>query len=73
MNLSMDRSYTLCLLARSALFAASVLALGTTMVVAQEGQPVPKSTPKATLLRLPAPLLRRLHLDPVLQPTKRPG
>ena len=48
MNLSMDRSYTLCLLARSALFAASVLALGTTMVVAQEGQPVPNSTPKAT-------------------------
>ena len=49
MNSSMDRSYTLCLLARSALFAASVLALGTTMVVAQEGgQPVPKSPPKAT-------------------------
>ena len=48
MNLSMDRSYTLCLLARSALFAASVLALGTTMVVAQEDQPVPKSPPKAT-------------------------
>ena len=48
MNSSMDRSYTLCLLARSALFAASVLALGTTMVVAQEGQPEPKSPPKAT-------------------------
>jgi invasion protein IalB len=48
MNSSMDRPYTLCLLARSALFAASVLALGTTMVVAQEGQPVPKSSPKAT-------------------------
>ena len=48
MHSSMDRSYTLCLLARSALFAASVLALGTTMVVAQEGQPVPKPPPKAT-------------------------
>ena len=74
MNSSMDRSYTLCLLARSALFAASVLALGTTMVVAQEGQPEPKSPPKATPAA-PAGTLprRRLHLDPVLQPTKRPG
>src|SRR4029077_14587971 len=48
MNSSMDRPYTLCLLARSALFAASVLALGTTMVIAQEGAPAPKSSPKAT-------------------------
>ena len=48
MNSSIDRSNTFRTLAGSALFAAFALALGTTIAVAQEGQPVPKTTvPKA--------------------------
>ena len=48
MNSSMDRSNTPCSLAGSAFIAAFALALGITLAVAQEGQPVAKTTvPKA--------------------------
>ena len=48
MNSSIDRSNTFRTLAGSALIAAFALVLGSTMAVAQEGQPVPKTTvPKA--------------------------
>jgi invasion protein IalB len=48
MNSSLDRWNTFHSLVGSALFAAFALTLGTTLVVAQEGQPVPKTTvPKA--------------------------
>ena len=47
MNSSIDRSNTFRTLAGSVLFAAFALALGTTIAVAQEGQPVPKTTPAA--------------------------
>jgi invasion protein IalB len=48
MNSSIDRSNTFRSLAGSALIAAFALVLGSTMAVAQEGQPVPKTTvPKA--------------------------
>jgi len=48
MNSSMDRSNTFRSLAGSALFAAFAFALGINLAVAQEGQPVPKTTvPKA--------------------------
>ena len=52
MNSSIDRSNTFRTLARLALFAAFALVLGSTIAVAQEGQPVPKTTvPKSA----PAP------------------
>jgi len=48
MNSSLDRWKTFRSLVGSALFAALALTLGTTLAVAQEGQPVPKTTvPKA--------------------------
>ena len=52
MNSSIDRSNTFRTLAGSALFTAFALVLGSTIAVAQEGQPVPKTTvPKSA----PAP------------------
>ena len=48
MNSSLDRWKTFRSLVGSALFAALALTLGTTLAVAQQGQPVPKTTvPKA--------------------------
>jgi invasion protein IalB len=47
MNSSIGRSNTFRTLAGSAVFAAFALVLGSTMAIAQEGQPVPKTTPAA--------------------------
>ena len=70
MNSSIDRSNTFRTLAGSALFAAFALVLGSTIAVAQEGQPVPKTTvPKAA----PAPAGRRCAPAPVPLPKIQPG